>query len=160
NANFTSNASYQVTWVADASVSNAVFNASSGTVTQAIGAFAWSMTNSYVVGRNAGATAAVTHVSGTLRVTNSAGNARIVIGQAGGGAYNLNGGNVTADFLFATNNSPASTNSIFNFNSGNLTTLQGCVVTQNMNFVIGNLSNQTATWTMPRGTNVIAVDGS
>jgi T5SS/PEP-CTERM-associated repeat protein len=62
--------------------------------------------------------------------------------------------------LFVTNNSPAFTNSTFNFNFGNLTTLQGSVVTQHNNFVIGSVSNQTATWTMARGTNIIAMDGS
>ena len=54
NANFTNNASYQVNWTADATAANAYFNASSGTVTQAIGAAAWILTNAYVVGRDAG----------------------------------------------------------------------------------------------------------
>src|SRR5262249_23523848 len=68
NAHFTSNASYQVTWTADAAAANAFFDASSGVVTQALGSRIWLLTNSYVVGQNAGSTATVVHASGTLRV--------------------------------------------------------------------------------------------
>src|ERR1041385_3453459 len=75
NANFTNNASYQVSWIANRTNANAFFNADSGTVTQAIGSFFWQLTNSYVVGQDTSSTATVTHVSGPLRVTNAAGTA-------------------------------------------------------------------------------------
>src|SRR5206468_405441 len=68
-ANFTSNASYQVDWPASALAGNAIFNAAGGAVTQAIGAISWTLTNSYVVGRDSVATAAVSHTSGRLNVT-------------------------------------------------------------------------------------------
>src|SRR5207248_7820993 len=80
-ANFTSNASYQVAWPASALAANAAFNAGSGTVTQAIGAASWTLTNSYVVGRDSVASAAVSHTSGRLNVTNSAHTARLIVGQ-------------------------------------------------------------------------------
>ena len=158
NAVFTNNASYQVAWPAEATVANAYFDARGGTVTQAIAPGSWSLTNEFVVGRDPSATAAVTHVSGSLRVTNSAGVARLEIGGIGGGTYNLNGGDVTADFLFVTNNCPSFTNSIFNFNFGDLTTLHGSAIAQSNNFDIGTGSG-IAAWTLSGGTNTIAVGG-
>ncbi len=117
-ANFTNNASYQVNWLTNALASNAVFNASSGTVTQAPGTFSWTVTNTYIVGRDATATATVTHASGILYVTNSAGTAQLRIGDAGRGTFNLAGGVVVADALLATNGA----RSIFNLTGGTLRT--------------------------------------
>jgi len=154
NANFTNNASYQVNWTADASVSNAFFNARSGTATQAIGGFAWLLTNSYIVGRDSGATAAVTHASGSLRVTNSAGSARLVVGESGRGTFTLNGGSVTADFLISTNNGVPFGNYPFNFNSGTLTTLHGSTISQPIELFVGR-GSEPAVWTMSGGTNRI-----
>ena len=156
NAVFTNNAGYQVHAIgASLEAANAFFDASTGTVTQNLAASSWLLTNSYIVGRNPSTIAAVTHTVGFLRVTNSAGDARLVIGESGRGTYNLNGGDVTADFLTVTNNGLTFTNSTFNFNFGNLLTLQGAVVSPSVKFVIGNVSNQTATWTMLGGTNRI-----
>lgn len=118
NAHFTNNSSYQVSWFADALAANAYFNAASGAVTQAIGAASWTLSNSYVVGRDSVATAAVTHISGALHVTNSAGTARLVIGETGQGTYNLSGGVVVTDHLIVTNGSV----SRFTFSAGILRT--------------------------------------
>ena len=63
---------------ADAFAANAYFNAGSGIVTQNIGSSSWTLTNSYIIGQDAAATAAVTHVSGSLRVTNAAGLAQLL----------------------------------------------------------------------------------
>jgi T5SS/PEP-CTERM-associated repeat protein len=154
NANFTNNASYQVAWTGVGDVAaNAFFNAGSGIVTQAIGSQFWQLTNSYVVGQNAGSTAAVTHLSGTLLVTNPAGTGLLVISQAGKAAYNLDGGAVVADTLLATNNGAGFTNSTFNFDFGTLTTLNGSVITPTANFLIGTVVGQTATWNMLGGAN-------
>src|SRR5437899_2951941 len=101
NANFTNKASYQVNWTAIATNANAFFNADSGTLTQAIGAVSWLVTNSYVVGQDSSSTAAVRHTSGTLRVTNSAGSGQLIIGKGRKGTYTLDGGSVVADLLFA-----------------------------------------------------------
>src|SRR5439155_16344911 len=51
-ANFTNEASYQVDWPLSAITANAIFNAGSGTVTQAIGASSWTIANNYVVGKD------------------------------------------------------------------------------------------------------------
>src|SRR6185295_1933542 len=95
------------------------FNASSGNVTQSLGAFAWQLTNSYIVGQNAGATASVTHVSGTLRVTNSA---RTALLEVRTGTNRLNGGAIEADRLLMTN-----TAGRFEFNGGTLITRGGAL---------------------------------
>src|SRR5437660_7547910 len=57
NANFTNKASYQVNWIASATNANAFFNADSGTVTQAIVAASWLLTNRYTVGQDSSSTA-------------------------------------------------------------------------------------------------------
>src|SRR6185295_16994203 len=100
NANFTSNATYNVTWTGGVSNANAFFNASSGTVTQSIGAFVWLLTNSYVVGQNPGSSPTVTHANGTLRVTNSSGSALLDLRR---GTTRLNGGVIDVDRLLMTN---------------------------------------------------------
>ena len=115
-ARFTSNATYQVNWATDALAANAFFDAGSGAVTQAIGAASWTLTNSYIVGQDSAATAAVTHASGSLRVTNSAGTAKFKAGEMGRGTFNLSGGEVIADNLLVTNGSK----SVFNFTGGTL----------------------------------------
>ena len=77
------------------------------------------------------------------------------------GALNFNGGNVVANFFFVTNNTASATNSVFNINSGTLTTLNGSqiVVPQSNNFVIGATAGQTATWNMLGGTNTVGWAG-
>jgi GH25 family lysozyme M1 (1,4-beta-N-acetylmuramidase) len=115
-ANFTNETTYQVDWPASAVAASAIFNAGSGTVTQAIGASSWTIANNYVIGKDAVATAAVTHITGTLLVTNSAGTAQFKAGESGGGTFNLAGGEVIADTLLVTNGSK----SVFNFTGGTL----------------------------------------
>jgi T5SS/PEP-CTERM-associated repeat protein len=159
NAYFTNNANYQVTWQSGDVAANASFNAASGTVTQAIGSTIWRLTNSYVVGLNAGSIAAVTHTSGSLLVTNSAGTATTIIGQGGKGTYNLNGGTAVTDVLLVTNNGASFTNSVINFNSGTLTTLHGAVVTQafGSSLLIGAVFGQSAAWNVLGGTNLVGL---
>ena len=105
NANFTNNAGYQVSWSASATNANAYYNPIGGSVTNAIGAYTWWLTNSFVLGQNAGKTASVVHASGTLAVTNAAGTAALIVGQTGSGRLSINGGRVLADRLYATNTS-------------------------------------------------------
>ena len=133
NANFTSNASYQVDWPASALTANAVFNAGGGVVTQAIGAFTWTITNSYVLARDSLTAAEVAHTTGTLRVTNSQNTARLIVGQSGHGTFDLAGGEVVTDTLLATNGA----GSIFNFISGTLRTRNSTVVNGSQ-FIVGN----------------------
>src|SRR3989338_1203062 len=103
NANFTNNATYQVDWTATVTNANAYLNPNSGTITQAIASSTWLVTNSYIIGQNATDTGTVTHTTGTLVVTNSAGTGSMVIGQLGRATYNLNGGTVTVNQLYVTN---------------------------------------------------------
>ena len=132
-ANFTNNANYQVNWLTSAQAARAFFNAQSGTVTQAIGSSAWTVTDAYIVGKDAGTTSAVTHVSGALRVTNSLGDARLVIGESGRGNYTLSGGAVEVDNLFVTNGSA----SRFTLFSGSLKT-RNTSFNQGTSFEVGN----------------------
>ncbi len=157
NAIFTNNAGYLVHMLGiNPQNASAAFNASSGIVTQSLINSSWTLTNSYIVGRDPSAVATVIHGVGFLRVTNTLGNARFVVGEAGRGTYNLNGGDVLADYLFVTNNGPSFTNSTFNFNSGTLTTLHGSSVSQSTDFIIGNASG-TAAWMILGGTNTFSI---
>jgi hypothetical protein len=101
-ADFTSNASYTVSWTTNAIVRNAFFHANNGTVTQAIGAFSWVVTNNCDIGTNNTATNIVVQTSGTLFVTNAEGVGELTIGQYGNGTYELLGTNTSAvmDYLF------------------------------------------------------------
>jgi T5SS/PEP-CTERM-associated repeat protein len=159
-ANFSSNAMYQISWTASATNSRANFDG--GTVTQAIGGLSWLLTNGYVIAQTGGGTGTVVHPSGALIVTNGTGDASLLIGQAGKGTYVLNGGTVTTDYLFATNNGAGYTNSTFIFSSGTLNTRRGAgFVTINNNFfALGDTAGQTAIWNMTGGSNYFVVDGS
>ena len=154
NANFTNNTTYTVSWTSDVTNSNAFFNARSGIVTLNISNNTYSLLDRFIVGQNAGATATVTHSSGTLVVTNGLGTGEFVIGQSGKGTYTLAGGTVIADSLTVTNAN--GTNSTFTFNSGTLTTLRGSTIFRPLNgdFVIGATAGQPATWNILGGTNL------
>ena len=160
NANFITNTSYEILWSSDASAANAFFNATSGTVTQAVEPHVWTLTNSYIVGQNSGATSAVSHIGGTLFVTNSTGTATMVVGQNGTGTFNLDGGTVVADTLVVTNN-PFSLlghqGSTLNFDFGVLTTLHGSVITNRGEIDIGTVPGKTATWNVLGGSNAAVV---
>jgi len=160
NANFTSNATYQVTWTAPAANSRANFGG--GTVTQAIGGFSWLLTNSYAIAPTGGGTGTVVHSWGASTVTNNAGDATLFIGQSGKGRYILNGGTVTTDYLFATNNGTGYTNSTLAFNFGTLNTRRGAgFVTISTNFfALGNTPGQIATWNITGGSNYFVVDNT
>jgi T5SS/PEP-CTERM-associated repeat protein len=156
NANFTSNATYNVTWTGGVSNANAFFNASSGTVTQSIGAFVWLLTNSYVVGQNPGSSPTVTHANGTLRVTNSSGSALLDLRR---GTTRLNGGVIDVDRLLMTNGV-----GILEFNGGTLITRGGVVSNNNFSFTIGEDGSTPAIWSARAGadtviSNSIAVGG-
>ena len=107
------------------------------TVTQAIGSASWTLTSSYIVGRDSAATATVTHASGTLRVTNSASTALFKAGEAGSGTFNLTAGEVVTDTLLVTNGSK----SVFNFPGG---------ILRSRNTILNNGSRLTV------GTNITA----
>lgn len=160
HAIFTNAASYPVDWLAPANAADAWFNAASGIVTQNIGVASWTLTNSYIVGRDAGAAAKVAHPTGSLIVTNVAGTALMVVGQDGSGAYNLSGGSVVVDQLIATNNGPGFTNSTLNLGHGDLTTLHGTSILKEPNpygLQIGETAGQIFTWAMRGGTNTTVV---
>ena len=161
NANFDNPIFPVVTWAGSRTNANARANGTTGGFQANIGTNFWLLTNSFVLGETAGRTGSVIHLSGELRVTNSAGTARLVVGQNGRGAYILNtpAASVVADLLFATNNSPTLTNSTLLLSAGTLTTLRGAVITQAQDLVIGALSNATATWNMFGGTNRTGLAG-
>lgn len=146
NAHFTSNASYQVTWTADAAAANAFFNASSGVVTQALGSRTWLLTNSYVVGQNAGSTATVVHASGTLRITNSTGTALLDVRR---GTNRLNAGVMEVDQLLRTNVAGR-----FEFNGGTLIT-RGGTLANNGEFDVGASGSTPAIWDVRAGGDVV-----
>src|SRR5439155_6111757 len=95
NANFTSNASYQVDWTSSITNANAFFNPTGGTVTQAIGSSFWWVTDSYIVGQNSCAAGSVVLTSGTLIVTNASGTSQLRICDSGVGTFTQTCGMVT-----------------------------------------------------------------
>ncbi len=134
NANFTNAATYTLNWTATVTNANAFFNPTSGTVTQAIGSSTWLITNSYILGQNAGKTASVVHTSGALVITNGTGNANLTIGQSGIGNYTITGGSFTVDQLTFL-----SSNSTFVLRGGTGTVLHGSTINStNKLFAIGN----------------------
>jgi T5SS/PEP-CTERM-associated repeat protein len=145
NAHFNSNATYQITWTGDAAAANAFFDASSGTVTQAIGARSWLLTNSYVVGQNAGSTATVVHASGTLRVTNSIGTAQLEVRR---GTHQFNAGLIDVDQLVLTN-----TAGQFEFNGGTLITRAATIT--NADFNVGAVGSTPAILDARAGAGVV-----
>src|ERR1017187_7735753 len=96
-AYFSSNATYQATWAANATNQSAYVTG--GFVTNAIGSATWRITGQYNVGQSTGATGSVRHVSGTLIVTNSLGTGTIASGQSANRNYTLEGGTAVADYL-------------------------------------------------------------
>src|SRR3954465_14524165 len=101
NANFTNPIFPTITWSASRTNNNAIIDGTSGGFQALIGANFWRGTNSFVMGQSAGRAGTVLHVSGELRVTNSAGTAQLIIGKNGKGAYVLNSptATVSADQL-------------------------------------------------------------
>ncbi|PWU16790.1 MAG: hypothetical protein C5B50_12650 [Verrucomicrobia bacterium] len=151
NANFTNNASYQVTWSSDAAAANAFFNAASGTVTQAIASSSWLLTNSYIIGRDPGALPTVTHASGTLRVTNSA---RTAVLEVRRGEEQLNGGVIETDTFLLTNSAGT-----FTFNGGTLISRGGAISNSNQaDFDIGMGGSTPAVWDAHSGVHTLGVD--
>ena len=74
--------------------------------------------------------------SGSLFVTNTAGNGALVVSRGGKGELILNGGSVTVNSIVATNGS----NSVVTFNGGTLNS-GGTAVTNSQQFVVGNGTN-------------------
>ena len=154
NAIFTNNASYTVTWAANAANANALFNAPGGTVSQDISGSSWLISGSYVVGQNLGANSTVDHTTGTLLVTNAAGTGSMIVGQAGNGTYTLSGGTVIADRLVATNAS------VLNLGYGSLTANRGVNIdTGGLALKAGTVSGQTLNFTVSGGNSLIKVGG-
>lgn len=146
NANFTNNATYQVTWADDVTNANAFFNASSGVVTQSVKDSIWLLTNSYVVGRNAGSSPTILHNSATLRVTNAA---RLGVLEVRRGTNRLNDGLIEVDQLVLTN-----TAGRFEFNGGTLIT-RGGFISNNLPFTVGVSGVIPAIWNARAGGNVV-----
>lgn len=132
SAVFTNASNYQINWTANAAVAQALFSASGGTVTEAIGSSTWLVTNRYVVGQNVGAAGNVTHASGTLRVTNASATALLEMRR---GTMTLNAGLIEADRLLLTNNAGH-----FSFNSGTLA-VRSATGNNGQGFEVGNGSS-------------------
>ncbi len=153
NANFTNNATYTLNWTATVTNANAFFNPQSGVITQAIGSSTWLITNSYILGQNAGKTGSVVLTSGTLAVTNSTSSGNLIVGQAGRGSFTLSGGTVYVDQLIATN-------STFLLQGGNMTIYNGSLITQSAVVAVGTNSTQTMTLNILGGTNIVNIPSS
>lgn len=154
NANFTNSTTSTINWSSSPTVANAFFDMKSGTKTINISNSTWFVTNSFIIGQNAGSTSAVTQSTGTLIVTNNLGTASLVVGYSGRGTYTMSGATVISDTFYNTNQA----NSTLTMNSGTLTILNGSTISNFAN--IGNTSGQTFQWNILGGTNFIAATGS
>ena len=143
NANFTNNASYTVTWNADASVSNVYFNPKSGTVTLNPGSAVWTVANVFSAGGNAGTTGTVVQTGGKLVAGG------VYAGNGGQGAYTLTNGIMVAGGVTVGNQASS-------VNSRMLVT--GSVVTNNGGTTVGT-SGPGANLTVANGTYMRAAGG-
>jgi T5SS/PEP-CTERM-associated repeat protein len=150
-AYFPSNASYQVSWVANAT--NQYAYVTNGLVTNAIGSATWRITGEYVVGRGAGVTGSVSHVSGTLVVTNNLGTGKITSGRSANRNYTLDGGTAVADYLDFVDDGAAAYSKFLDY--GTLTTLHGSLLTVGDDLVFTFQGGRRGTWNMLGGTNII-----
>ncbi|MBI3880148.1 MAG: hypothetical protein HY301_08795 [Verrucomicrobia bacterium] len=118
--------------------------------------------NAIILGVNSGVLSNVLTVAGgNVTVTNAARTGALIVGQDGGGTLNFNGGTITANQFFVTNNGVGFTNSVFNFAAGTLTINNGSQISATAgvaNLRIGTATNQTATLNLLGGTNAWATD--
>lgn len=159
NSFFTNNATFTVTWTADATNISTSFTPTSGilgagaAVTQSIDSVSWFITNQYILGQDVSTTGKVVHIDGTLVVTNTTLTASMIIGQSGAGNYILTGGTIFVGRLFLTNVS----NSKFIFSHGRMDILRGSIVSNNADFEIGAPA-RTSIFNMTGGTNQFYYD--
>jgi len=146
---FTNASAYMVTIDAAATNSSALFH--QGSVTQAIPAALWLVTNEWRVGELTGGTSQVTTVSGLTAVTNASGSGVLSVGRFGTGELAIRGGSVVADQVVATNG----LRSILTFGQGELTTLLGSTISNAGKLVLGTVANNLFVWNIPGGTNRI-----
>jgi hypothetical protein len=107
------------------------FSDSSNTLTIAGGSV---VATNVIISQDIGSNYVVELSSGSLFVTNTLGNATLVVSRIGGKAsLILNGGSVTADRIIATNG----TNSVVTFNGGALNT-KATTVSNAQQFIVGN----------------------
>lgn len=109
------------------------------------------VTNSLIIGYNTTSTSNLVMVSGgSMVITNSAGTAKLVAGNAGEGTFTLNGGSVVVDQLFATNG----VKSVANLQAGTLTT-RSTTVSNTAVFTVGD-GVQVATLKLNGGSHLFA----
>ncbi|MBI5397789.1 MAG: hypothetical protein HZA91_21020 [Verrucomicrobia bacterium] len=92
---------------------------------------------------------------GNLFVTNTPTNATLEVRR---GMLDFNGGSIVADRFVVTNNTAASTNAVFNFTAGTLTTRGATFNFQSNAFNIGNLSSGASIWNLS-GTGTVRAAG-
>jgi hypothetical protein len=107
-----------------------------------------SFASTVLLGGSVGSTTGLLSLAGgVLTITNAAGDAALVVGQAGLGIYTQLAGGVTVDRLVATNGA----NSLFSLYGGTFSILHGS--TANTSIVIGRLAGSEATMTLAGGSN-------
>lgn len=108
-------------------------------------------TNSVILGSSAASVSNLITVSGgSLAVTNSSANAKLVVGAAGQGALTLNGGSLVVDQFLATNGG----NSVVNFHAGTLAA-RSTTISNAAPFAVGD-GVQAATLKLNGGTHLFA----
>lgn len=101
-ANFANNTIFTIDWTCGWTNQSATFNGTANNSLN-IGASSWFLTDSLVIGQNAGTRTTNTHSSGLIVVTNASGTGTLNIGPSGEGYFLLNGGTVTVDRIYVTN---------------------------------------------------------
>lgn len=157
NAFYTNRVGQSWNHLVDATNANTYINRTGGniTTTNNIGNNAtWWITNSYAFTSVLTSTNTITHIAGTIAVTNAANTGVFDMGVLSRNFFNLNGGTLIANYLYSTNYDAGTRNIVPN--SGTLTVLSGSDLTNAGTFSVGNTAGQTMTLNFLGGTNFIS----
>ena len=161
---------YAVGITVPATVADVSFTATTNGLFWKLGTNTWTVSNSFVLDQAAGATAvAALQQLGVLAVTNTSGTAVFKVGNYTSGGKGLftmqKQGTDSSDVpTLITDSFRVTSNSVFTFNAGTLTTLHGATIDRGTNATLQLAASGTAadkaTWNMLGGTNTITYLGT
>jgi len=153
--------SYAVTFSASENVGNTLFNATTNDANWVLNGSTWTVTNSFIVSQGSSATSTSYFRNGTIKVTNG-GSATFQVGNyasAGNGMFTMLEQAVGSAPTLIVDDFLLSSNALFSFESGTLTTQHGSTLDGGTNAIVTALGSgagtNTATWNMLGGVNTV-----